>query len=196
MKRKPDRELLSKWIELYLLTLSQREQDIIKFLAILGPAIGGFFYLLVNRDSTAISGLVFNAGILGIELVLFFGAWYASALGYNYRTITLQLIKVAIEADVIIVKLKAWPHKMETYPDSMPQFCGRKLCVPPEIIKVFWMAFLVSLALVAIVSFFASKDDWGRTLSALGGILGLAGAITPMFRYGKKLEKICQAESA
>ncbi|MCH7524888.1 MAG: hypothetical protein IIC74_07750 [Bacteroidetes bacterium] len=50
--------------------LRQREQEIIRYLAILGPALGGFIFMLYKKIDEPI---IFTVGTLGAMLLLLFG---------------------------------------------------------------------------------------------------------------------------
>jgi hypothetical protein len=68
-----------------------REQEIVQFLAILGPGLGAFVYLilLLTRREVGIFG--YSVGASAIIAGLLLGANYCAALTYNYRCLILQV---------------------------------------------------------------------------------------------------------
>ena len=82
--------VLENMHKLLLQALRHREQEIVRYLAILGPALGGFAWLLYwSKD-----GVNLTVGTMGVLFLLFLGAIYSLALGYNYRCIVLELAKL------------------------------------------------------------------------------------------------------
>ena len=61
----------------FLEALRHREQEIVRFVAILAPALGGFVWLL-TKDVTP---YVFTVGTLGVLFFLLVGGVYCLALG-------------------------------------------------------------------------------------------------------------------
>ena len=76
---------------LFLEALRHREQEIFHYLAILGPALGGFGWILYNRIGRQVE---FAVGTIFVIALLLLGALYSLALGYNYRYIVLELAKL------------------------------------------------------------------------------------------------------
>lgn len=145
--------------------LRHREQDIIRFVAILATALGGFVLILGKENLREPARFV--AGAYGVLLILVVGAFYALALGYNYRYLTLQLSKLGSEACLDIEKflLSHWPKDIEQFRRRC--HCGIiPWCTPPGIIKVFWVAFVVSILGVTVVVSVAKNDIvWSETTS-------------------------------
>ena len=108
----PAISVLENTHKLLLEALRHREQEIFSYLAIIGPAIGGFFWLLQHRNSDP--GL-FTLGTMGVLLLLFFGAVYTLALGYNYRYITFQLAKLEVRLGIKGFMLKGWPRSKQEW---------------------------------------------------------------------------------
>ncbi len=168
----------------FLEALRQREQDIIRFLAILGPALAGFIWLL--RDKNGHGEDIFFVGTVGVILLLLIGAIYAVALGYNYRYITLQMAKIDCKMKIRSYVLAAWPRKIEDF---------RKVyCDPPEIIKVFWISFLVVIAGVATTGIFFTNHCLYQCILILFGLVSLAVGLLLPFHYGCKLTRLCNRE--
>ncbi len=135
--------------KMFLEALRHREQDIVRFLVILGPALGGFIWLLGADMQPA----QFIGGTYGVLLTLVLGAFYALALGYNYRYLTLQLAKLesAGHIDLKGTVLTSWPRMPEEF-IQRNRWGVIPWCTPPGIIKVFWVAFLVGILGVTTVA--------------------------------------------
>lgn len=136
--------------KMFLEALRHREQDIIRFLAILGPSLGGFIWLLGDVTHNPAR---FVAGTYGVLLVLVLGAFYSLALGYNYRYLTLQLAKLESQPELNLecVMLASWPHQPAEF-QKRNRWGVIPWCTPPGIIKVFWIAFLACIAGVTIMA--------------------------------------------
>src|SRR5260370_38671296 len=136
---------------LLLEALRHREQELFSYLAILGPALGGFVWLLLKYRGATSAG-IFVVGAIGVQLLLLLGALYALTLGYNYRYITLELAKIEHELGIARSMLSGWPRSPEEFERryrlrffSQPRSGGIPWCTPPEVIKIFWQAFLVAI---------------------------------------------------
>ena len=143
--------------KMFLEALRHREQDIVRFLAILGPALGGFIWLL--REDAWMHPAEFVSGTYGVLFVLVMGAFYALALGYNYRYLTLHLAKLESEAHLGLkgVVLTSWPHWPKKF-ENRNRLGVIPWCTPPGIIKVFWVAFLAGILGVTIMASHVSID--------------------------------------
>jgi len=133
----------------FLDALRHREQDIVQFLGILGPALGGFVWLLGSDLEK--NPLRFAAGTYGVLLVLLMGAFYSLALGYNYRYLTLQLAKLEADDTLDLRKsiLEHWPRRVVDF-ERKSRWGFIPWSTPPGIIKVFWVAFLLCIVGVTI----------------------------------------------
>lgn len=189
----------------FLEALRHREQEILRFIAILAPALGGFIWLLRLNDGRDRNLYVFSFGTIGVLFLLWIGALYSLALGYNYRCITLQVAK--LEATCLFIRdfiLKAWPRKRDDFIERYKIFCCIPYCTPPEIIKVFWHAFNIGIfgvTVAASVRIFTAKwEGVGMKLCAITIIiLGIAFLIMSLLRpiwFGCKLNKLCKQEPA
>lgn len=187
----PGVDIVKKEHELLLEALRHREQAIIQYLAILGPALGGFVWLLQNVGSDARSHKVFAVGTLGVIAILWLGAMYSVALGYNFRYITLVLAKIEKKLDVAKFMLKGWPRSPQEFKERYCLSCI-PWCAPPEIIWIFWVVFLFLIAAVAwaAVKFMPEQTVLFRTW---GVVCLIAGLIAPII-YGCKLRKIVEKE--
>jgi hypothetical protein len=135
----------------FLEVLRHREQEILQFVVLLGPALGGFIWLL-SADLRE-SPFRFVAGTYGVLLVLLMGAFYALALGYNYRYLTLQLAKLEKKnlLDLDDVVLASWPREYEEF-ENRNRWGVIPWSTPPGIIKVFWLTSLAGILGVTIVA--------------------------------------------
>jgi len=136
--------------QMFLEALRHREQDIIRFLAILGPSLGGFIWLLGDVTHNPAR---FVAGTYGVLLVLVLGAFYSLALGYNYRYLTLQLAKLESKDHINLedTVLAYWPRQLAHFRERS-RWGIIPWCTPPGIIKVFWIAFLACILGVTITA--------------------------------------------
>lgn len=192
------REAMVNMHKTFLEALRHREQEILRFIAILAPALGGFIWLLTLDFSKGENPSVFTIGTLGVLFLLTVGAVYSLALGYNFRYVTLQLAK--IESDYCLkikdFMLKYWLRTPKEWKNKYRN--GR--CFPPEIIKVFWLAFVIAKVLVVLVAgvFLYTK---GENVTAQIHLVIIGGAIcviitawlTPC-HYGEKLRDACEKE--
>lgn len=160
----------------FLEALRHREQDVIQFFAVLGPALGGFIWLLSGDLHE--SPFRFVAGTYGVLLVLLMGAFYSLALGYNYRYITLQLAKFE-QGDCLDLKkavLAFWPRDYEEF-EKRNRWGVIPWSTPPGIIKVFWAT---SLACILGVTVIAASVDLKLDGEPPGGVAaGQSGGPTP-----------------
>jgi len=82
---------------------------------------------------------------------------------------------------------------LEGWPQSRKYFLKR-YCTPPEIIKLFWLAFLIGILFVTIT---ASIETAGEITSWLVNLIGyssiLAGLMLPII-FGCKLRKLAEEE--
>lgn len=183
----------------FLEALRHREQEILRFIAILGPALGGFIWLLNEVDLGSEKGIfIFTVGTLGVLFLLTVGAVYSLALGYNFRYITLQLAKM--ESDYCLkikdFMLNYWLRTPKEWKEKYRN--GR--CFPPEIIKVFWLAFVIAKIFVILVAGVFLYTKGGNVTPQLHFVL-IGGAICIIIalwfapgHYGKKLRQACEDE--
>ena len=182
--------ILENMHKLYLEALRYREQEIFRYLAIIGPALGGFVWLL----HSGIQKSVLTVGTIGVQLLLLLGAIYSLALGYNYRYIVLQLAKLEAYLNLMDIILVSWPRSKQNFLDRYKLFCKIPWCTPPEIIKVFWWAFLIGILLVTITASIVKYNNLVLWLVILMGIVSLLiGLLLPIW-FGYKLRKLCSNE--
>lgn len=177
--------------KLLLEALRHREQEIIRYLAILGPALGGFLWLILADQ---VNNLVFIAGTIGVLFLLLLGAFYSLALGYNYRYITLQLAKLETNLGISDAMLEGWPKSPK---DFLKRYSiGGRIpwCTPPEVIWAFWLAFVVGIVGVTATACMHKPEvlilAW---VSSVGVFSSLAGFLLPI-HFGQKLREHCNKE--
>ena len=193
-----ERRALENMHQLFLEALRHREQEIVPYLAIIGPALGGFVWLLSATDRAD----VFIVGTLGVMLLLLFGAIYSLALGYNYRYITLELAKIEKVLGITNGMLEGWPKSPQVFLTRYKIFFCIPWCTPPEVIKVFWYAFLIAIAGVSSAAYrFKPKvldpDLPIPTISFIAGVVCLAtGWLIYPWWFGRKLRRQCKREMA
>ncbi len=186
-------DILKNFHQLMIVALRQREGDIIQFVAILAAALAGFGWLAkassAGADSVNLSSGVFVIGTVGVLLLLTVGTVYALALGYNYRYIILQLAKIEAKWCVCKSMLVNWPR----CPDDFIKKYGC-YCKPPEIIQVFWIAFLVAIAGVTLSAAFLKPVALVLGVIIPAGCVGLLLGLLLPCRYGRKIRKLAYAE--
>ena len=180
----------------FLEALRHREQEILRFIVILAPALGGFIWLL-NLESKN-GTFIFTVGTLGILFLLLVGAVYSLALGYNFRYVTLQIAKM--ESDYCLNIKEFMVNSWERTADEWAEKYKKKRCFPPEIIKVFWLSFVISKLLIVLAAtfFLHTKFEnmmWQIFMIISGGLFCfIIAAFFAPFYYGTKLYKICYGE--
>lgn len=186
------RETLRTMHEQLLEALRHREQEIFRYLAILVPALGGFVWLIYQN----VDLFLFTVGTVGVLLLLLLGAVYSLALGYNYRYITLQLAKIESKLGINESTLVDWPKTSEKFLERY-KLCGIPWCTPPEIIKVFWIAFqlgILGVMIVAFIHIMSCLHIYHITIIIITGIMCLLIGILLPICYGNKLKKLSEAE--
>ncbi len=171
--------ILPKFHALLLEALRQREQDVIRYIAILAPALGGYIWLLhnVERDSDT-----FIFGTLGVLSLLLIGAVYSAALGYNYRIITFQLAKFECKFGIKDFVLCGWPRTVEVFKKRYGTSCA-----PPTVINAFRWSFILTIIGVGLS---ASHAASGSCLLLVFRILGM---LFPLFTPLTFRMSACQA---
>ena len=150
--------------------LRQREADIIKFLAILGPALAGFVWLLIK---TKPADYAFVAGTIGVQAILAVGAIYAVALGYNFRSILFQMKRIEYSTGLSKYIINDWNTYYTNQKDT--RFVKQKVTgCPPEIIKVFWLAFLVILIVITGLACWHLRCHTYKWVTVCSFLVGLA----------------------
>jgi hypothetical protein len=184
-------EALQSMHKLFLEALRHREQEIIRYLAILGPALGGFIWLLHSGSGNV--GL-FTVGTMGVLLLLCLGALYSLALGYNYRYITLELAKLEAVLGIRDAVLVGWPRTKNDFLNRYKTYWSIPWCTPPEIIKIFWIAFVLGIAGVTVTAWKYKPSALVLWLVIFTGVVCLLmGLLAPIW-FGWKLRKKCQQE--
>jgi hypothetical protein len=178
--------------KLLLEALRHREQEILRYLAILGPAIGGFVWLLTLVPPPKIGPFIVCT--VAVLLSLFLGAIYSLALGYNYRYITLELAKLETLLHIKDAMLKGWPKSRKDFLARYKLLSGIPWCTPPEVIKVFWGAFLIGIIGVTLAAAFSRPDFLVlAVVIPLGFLCWLLGCLFPIY-FGNKLRRQCELE--
>lgn len=192
------KEALENMHKLFLEALRHREQEIVPYLAIIGPALGGFVWLLNSTDRSD----VFIVGTIGVLFLLLLGAIYSLALGYNYRYITLELAKLERDLGITNAMLSFWPKSPKEFLDRYKICCSIPWCTPPEVIKVFWHAFLVAIIGVSAAArlFKPKVVDPALPIPTILLVAGSICLVTAWLIYpwwfGRKLHAKCERDLA
>lgn len=180
----------------YLDTLRHREQEIFRYLAILGPALGGFMWLFYKNVNTH----VFTIVTAGTILTMLLGAFYSVALGYHYRYIVLLLAKIEVMTNTNNFVLASWPRRPKKLIKTKRAFLWDiPWCEPPEIINIFYWAFIIGIIGVTAVAWFYYKPNPSNTTVPIwliigGSVSALVGYLVPSIWFGCKLRNKCNEE--
>ena len=198
---RPDRVAVRNMHKTFLEALRHREQEILRFIAILAPALGGFVWLLFKLDlNLTRDAFTFAVGTVGVLLLLLVGAVYSLALGYNYRIITFQLAKLESEKFLNIrdYMLKSWPRACKKFAKRYRILWIIPWCTPPEVIKCFWVAFVIGIggvikALEYLPLSEESSYQVGDEIVWVGLICFCVALLAPVW-FGHKIQKACKEE--
>jgi hypothetical protein len=187
MTRTKHSKVLEQMHELLIGALRSREQEVFMYLAILGPALAGFGWLLYKQPPAM---FVFW-GTCSVLLLLLLGAFYSLSLGYNFRYITLELAKLETILGIRSAMLIGWPK-------SRCDFLERRWCSPPDVIAAFWYAFLAGILWVTITTtaYYLYRKEGGYLIFVVDVIgiqfflFGLAGSRC----YACKLRSLAEKE--
>jgi hypothetical protein len=148
----------------------QREQDILKLLGFLLPAIGGYGYILLKHSDVRSSQQkqIFVSGTVCVEFILAWGAFFVLVNSFHYRS--LQLVVERLQEALELLKFAPhWgpssPNKWLWNPKNEKRSKGAHLChfvkqlikqllfnIAPEIYRVQLYGFICSLILVCSTS--------------------------------------------
>jgi hypothetical protein len=175
---------------LFLEALRHREQEIFHYLAILAPALGAFGWVLFYRSGHEIE---FICVTLVVIVFLLLGAIYSLALGYNYRYIVLELAKLEAVLKINNAMLQGWPRSRKVFLSRYKLLGCIPWCTPPEIIRVFWWAFIIMIGLVAIIAYNLS-NHYRNWIFWCGLMSFLTSSIIFPVYYGFKFLNKCEKE--
>ena len=185
-------QVIAESHRLMLEALRQREQEIIRFLVVLGPALAGIIWLLNSYTTSKIYEVTFTVGIVGVNSALLIGGAYCIALGYNYRYVLYVKTLLEKEANIDNIMPKAWPKSKEQLIGKLYKRICKKhwgpFCYPPEIIKIFWIAFLFVIIGIMPITLIINQSGFSRLLELASGVMAviMGGCLIPKY-YGKKL---------
>ncbi|MDD5129824.1 MAG: hypothetical protein PHS66_02065 [Candidatus Omnitrophica bacterium] len=182
--------VLENMHKLFLEALRHREQEIFHYLAILGPALVGFGWILYYREGRAVEFACVTIVVLALLLL---GAIYSLALGYNYRYIVLELAKLEAVLKIKNAMLVGWPRSREEFLLRYRFLRYIPWCTPPEIIKVFWWAFLVAIILVMMIAY-KLNHSYNNLMLGFGLLCLVLGSFLFPIYFGRKLRKNCKQE--
>ena len=156
--------------KIMLEAMRARESEILHFIGFFLPAIAGFFAIgwLKRGESAAPPEILLSAVSAVTILILFFGAWYALGLSYNYRYI--QLVTWSLQEHLGVTQFEPeWKPKLFR--------CGNLIFFDfaPEILRTqLWLFIALIIAAATLFSFsFASISClsyflvWGEAICGL-----------------------------
>ena len=181
--------------QLLLEALRHREQDILRFLAILGPATAALVFLQLPDYRN--DALVYILGMYAVLVALLISSMYSAALGYNFRCLTFQLAKFESSQCLGIEKLmlKRWPRKPIDFKKRYST-----CCLPPENIKIFYIASTVTILALSCVRAFhlpvmpSKYLLWAWNAYPVFCFAGFLVALKEPFRFGRKICNAVQQE--
>jgi hypothetical protein len=202
-----DIQALRNMQQQFLEALRHREQEVFRYLVIIGPALGGFVWMLSKYDAKPpeIDVRTLCIGSLGLVLLLLLGTWYCASLGYNYRYLTFQLMKIERELNLAHTLL-GWPRRPRDMMDRsklghyLKLFLRNKRsglyrfpwCFPPGLIGVFWWAFVIGIVFLTTAAACTVRESccWvGTTIGV--GIGCLVVALLGPILHGRKFRRFC-----
>lgn len=178
--------------KILLETLRSHEQAILRYLSIYLSIWWGVFWVITSKPVT--DKVVFNVGIIGVFLLFSLGAIYTLALGYSYRYLTFQLTKVEEKLGIREVTLAAWPKSVDDFLRRYKLLGCIPWCTPPEIIKVFWIAFLVGIFGANITPYFPLKRELNWIVVVISVCCLLLSCVVVPIIYGCKLKNVLEKE--
>ena len=194
---KDQRKAIENMHKTFLEALRHREQEILKYIALLAPVLAGFIWLLKVDLSSENGPFIFTAGTLGVLFLLTVGAFYSLALGYNFRYVTLQLAKMESDYCLNIKKfiLESWLRTAKQWEDEYE----KRKCLPPEIINVFFWSFIIAtflIAIMAVLFLFATCENLYVQICIILGWLALCiiFVLLGLRRYSRKFRDYCKKE--
>lgn len=194
-----ERESMMRMHITFLDALRHREQDILRYLGILAPALVGFVWLLTLKRTTSEGELAFAGGTIAVIGLLFLGAMYSLALGYNYRYLTVQVAKLEASLNVRNNMLLSWSHNARDFVKRY-RIGIIPWCAPPDIIKVFWVAFLVGIAGVTLTAELVPPATENSNAEILMGYVSPVGWMCFLVAFsgpvwcGRKITRTCAKE--
>ncbi len=170
-----------------LKALGHREQEVFRYLALVAPAIGGFIWLAsVPPQKTGL----FIVASLGLQLILVLGASYCIALSYHYRYMLAQIRKIEDALKISNHIIPFW-KRTKTQSIKKARLGCMPWCSPPEVIKVFWYAFLMLIVLLSVGICLTKPVCLVICVTVVFGTLSLLfGWIVVPVLYGCKLQNV------
>ena len=181
--------MVVKYHNLLLDALRSRENEIIPFIAIIGPALGGYIWLLYKLNGKNPELIIITT--IGIWILFLLGALYSAALGYNYRCILYQVKKIEQEQNIKKYIIKAWHEPVRDHSKKHASIFWNRIdwCPMPEVIKWFWVSFPVLILGVTAASWIQIKDYECKCILLFGIVPFVLGLIAPVY-YGTKINQI------
>jgi hypothetical protein len=187
--------------KIMLEAMRSRESEILHFIGFFLPAIVGFFAIgwLKGGESAVPAKILLPAVSAVTILILFFGAWYALALSYNYRYI--QLVTWSLQEHLGVTQFQPeWKPKPFQYGNL--QFFN----FAPEILRTQLLLFIALIIAAAILFSFAGISlmctlhwssyalVWGEAICVLSIICWLGFSMYPK-KYNTYLRQVLKQEN-
>lgn len=176
------RESLNILYDKLLEALRHREQEIFRYIALVVPSVVGLVGLSVFGSTLPMVRLI--AISVGLQLLAGLGAWYSLALGYNYRYVLAGIRSLEEALEIVQFMVRPWTRS-----------CSQsRWCWPPEVIKVFWVSFVLLIVFTAVTSCFINSSVGVIVAVSISSALFLAIVVLFLpWHYGRKLLRYADA---
>jgi len=185
--QKCNQETLLKSYSIHLEALKEREENFLKFLGIVVPALGGILYLFRFKESETIL-----AGLIIITAFLFWALLYSISSSYTYRYLQISLWN--LEENLYLPHSTQW-DPMRRLQESCKFQRGFKWDIFPENQKMhaigIYLLIIVSWTGWAII---ASKENTANIIFIAGIILYCVISLICSY-YENKYEKNYKPEA-
>jgi len=169
--------------------LRRREEEVLRYIALLVSPLTGFIWLLRRDLNDCTNCRVFLVGTSGVILLLLVGAIYSLALGYSFRSMRFQLLKLEKCFGIRCYLLKPW-----TMTKKPCKLWKQWLYVLPEIMKVFWLAFVITIIGVTVFSAYFYPSCWGKLVLGVLGAISLASLLFAHIIFWSKIHRLWPEE--
>ena len=155
--------------KIMLQAMRSRETEILRFLGFLLPAIAGFLavgWFKAEEGTVPVEVLLPAATVIAI-IILFFGAWYALALSYNYRYI--EIVTYYLQRHLKLDRfLPDWdPKEFPAFSSCFKSFDYLFFGFAPEIFRAQLLLFVSLIFILAIAFSFAWKNVECSSMNSL-----------------------------
>jgi hypothetical protein len=189
-------ELLINMHSLMMEALRHREQDIIRYLAILIPAFGGFLWILKDINEKYMDS-IYIVAVIVVVVLLTMGGIYSLSISYNYRSVLFQKAKLEKMLGMKSFILCNWSRDPKDFKAKLPHLLFE--CLPylpvPEIIRGPWQAFRIGIIVVVTAACFARPLLMPTNAVLIILLLSFSSLVWYQCKFGKKLLDLYNKEN-